>query len=177
MRAIAAGDRDAFRTLVDRHAPKLTALARRTLGATSDAEDVVQEALLRVWRHADRFQPGRAQVSTWMHRIVLNLCLDRIRARPDDAPGPICDMPAECGDAACQLQQRQVRDAVGEALARLPARQRAAVALFHYQELSGRESAAVLGLSESAFESLLLRARKALRHRLAALLDSVKEPP
>ena len=79
---VANGDETACRLLVDRHLSRVIAVARRMLGNQSDAEEVAQEVFLRVWTHADRWEPGRAQFSTWLHRVATNLCLDRLRRRP-----------------------------------------------------------------------------------------------
>jgi RNA polymerase sigma-70 factor, ECF subfamily len=163
-----AGDCAAFDLLVARHGERALRLALRVVGDPAEAEDVAQEAFLRAWRAAARFDPGRARVSTWLHRIVLNLAIDRTRRRraapqalrlaeglPDPAAGPGAGL-----DAAAE------RAALDAALAELPPRQRAAVALAYEDGLSGAEAAAALSLSERALEGLLRRARLLLRTRL-----------
>src|ERR1700679_3852598 len=111
------------------------------LGDPAEAEDVAQEAFIRVWRNAARWRPGAARFDTWMHRVTLNLCYDRLRRRreqpyaePPDTPdpGPAPDRGLEAGDAGL---------AVAAAMARLPDRQRAAIVLCHYQELGNIEAA------------------------------------
>jgi RNA polymerase sigma-70 factor (ECF subfamily) len=169
MRWSAAGDRAAFAVLVERHGERALRIALRVLGDPAEAEEVAQEALLRAWQAAGSFDPGRAQVTTWLHRIVLNLAIDRTRRRaaapqageaalaalPDPAPGP------EAAAAAAEE-----RAALAAALAQLPARQRAAIALAYEEGLSGAEAAAALDVSERALEGLLRRARLMLRRLL-----------
>jgi RNA polymerase sigma-70 factor, ECF subfamily len=167
MQQIARQDRIAFRTLLERHSRRMIALAQNTLGVAAEAEEVVQEAFIRVWSSAAKFEPGRAQFTTWMHRIVLNLCIDRVRkphaaGNGDELP----DLEDESPDALGQALAKERRAAVQQAMRRLPVRQRAALALFHFQELSARDCAAAMEVSESAFESLLIRARIALREQL-----------
>ncbi|HYC05351.1 MAG TPA: RNA polymerase sigma factor [Azospirillaceae bacterium] len=177
--AVAAGDRDAFRLLAARHTARALTLAERVLGNASDADEVVQEALLRVWRHADRWRPGGpARFSTWFHRIVLNLCLDR-RRRPvhaglEQAP----DIPDPAPSAPALISRGQVAAKIAAALAELPPRQRAAVALCYYEDRPASEAAGLLSLSVSALESLLARARRSLRARLAGLpADCIGDDP
>jgi RNA polymerase sigma-70 factor, ECF subfamily len=167
MEQIARRDRTAFRTLLQRHSRRMIALAQNTLGIAAEAEDVVQEAFIRVWANAAKFEPGRAQFTTWLHRIVLNLCIDYVR-KPRATAGEeaLLEIPDETPDALGQALQKERRGAVQMAMRELPIRQRAALALFHFEELSTRECAASMQLSESAFESLLTRARAALRERL-----------
>nr|WP_321983315.1 RNA polymerase sigma factor [uncultured Lichenicoccus sp.] len=163
---VAQGDEAAFRILVDRKLPRLHALAQRLLGPTGEADDVAQEALLRAWRQASRWRPGAARFDTWLHRVVLNLCTDIRRKRrevvmsepPDRAdPAPLADRAMQSDETARRVRQ---------ALARLPPRQREAIVLQTYQELSNIEIAMVLEISVEALESLLSRGRRALRDEL-----------
>jgi RNA polymerase sigma factor (sigma-70 family) len=141
-------------------------LARRMLGDPGDAEDVAQETFVRAWKFAPRWRPGQARFDTWLHRVALNLCYDRLRRRvrtthefpdlADPGPGPDRD-----------LQARDVGRRVDAALQDLAPRQREAIVLCHYQELSNIDAAAVMGVSVEALESLLSRARRGLRHALA----------
>jgi RNA polymerase sigma-70 factor (ECF subfamily) len=161
MTRVAAGDRAAYRRIVDRHARSVLGLAKNVLGAGPHAEDIAQEALLRVWTRADRFEPGRAKLSTWLHRVVINLCIDtRRRDRPTSE---LVDVPALGPDALEQTVSNERQALLARGLAQLPVRQRAALTLFHFQERSGRECAEIMDLTEDAFESLLVRARAALR--------------
>src|SRR5688572_15867016 len=90
----AAGDEAAFAQLVDRHLPRLHALAWRALGSGADAEDVAQETLLRAWRQLPSWQPGQARFSTWLQRVALNLVNDRLRARREQVPIEETELPA-----------------------------------------------------------------------------------
>lgn len=170
MADIAAGDRAAFGRLMRAHLPRAYATAYRLLGQPQEAEEVAQEAMLRVWRHAAGFDARRAQFSTWLYRIVVNLALDRLR-RAGTAPRAVpLEQAAEAADAAPDAEARLLARAQGRsvaaALAALPERQRAAVVLVHYEGLSGRDAALVLGMTPKAVESLLYRALKTLRRTM-----------
>lgn len=145
----------------------MLSLARRMLGNRADAEDVAQEVFLRVWTHAARWEPGRAQFGTWLHRVATNLCLDRLRRHGteniDSVPEPQSDAP----NPHEELERQELARRVDLALQSLPPRQRAAVTLTHYQGLSNIEAAAILDVTVEAVESLLGRARRQLRTALA----------
>jgi RNA polymerase sigma-70 factor, ECF subfamily len=159
----AAGEQRAFRPLVARHMGRAIRLAQTIIGDASDADDVAQDAFLRVWRQAGSFDPAIARFTTWLHRIVVNLAIDRTR-RPRAEPIELAaHIPSDEPGALVALVAAEERDMVRDALAGLPERQRAAIALFHLEGLSGREAATVMSLSEKAFESLLTRARATLR--------------
>ena len=164
---VAQGDETACRLLVDRHLPRMIAVARRMMGNQADAEEVAQEVFLRVWTHAERWEPGRAQFTTWLHRVATNLCLDRLRRHTmddiDSIPEPASDAPGP--DVI--FEQQELANRVEIALQALPARQRAAVTLTHFQGLTNIEAAETLEISVEAVESLLGRARTALRVSLA----------
>lgn len=163
----AAGDRLAFGALAGRHLPRLYGLAHRITGSAAEAEDVAQEALLRAWQKAGQFDPERARFATWLHRIASNLAIDHCRRRGAAAPLPLAEhWPDPASGPEQALQERQRRAGLERALAELPPRQRAALALAHDQGLSGAEAAAVLATSERAVEGLLHRARRFLAARL-----------
>ncbi len=166
VRRVGDGDVQAIELLVARKLPRMSALARRLLGDAAEAEDVVQELFVRVWRQAPRWRPGAAKFDTWMHRVALNLCTDRLRRRrevplPEDWDAPD---PAPAPDAALEAERQS--DRVGRALASLAPRQREAIVLTYYQELPNREAAEAMGIGVDALESLLARGRRALRERL-----------
>lgn len=165
----AGGDEAAFRSLVGRHTQRSLRLAQRMTGNASDAEEVVQEAFLRLWSKADTWQRGRGKFTTWFFRIVVNLCLDR-RRRPGFLPLETAgDPPDPRPGATAKIYEDEVGRAVAGALAELPERQRAAVVLSYYEEMSNQEAATALSVSVSALEALLVRARRTLKTRLASL--------
>ncbi len=166
MRAIAAGNTAALQRLIDREAPRLLRFAHGMLGSLDEAEDVVQDTLIRLWENAARWTPD-ARVSTWLHRVCYNRAIDSLRRRrafvDETALEGLAD-ESEPADAA--LVRTETALSVAAAIERLPARQRTAVLLFHVQGLPQRESAEVMGVSETAFESMLARARRRLRRWL-----------
>jgi RNA polymerase sigma-70 factor, ECF subfamily len=168
MAAIASGDQRSFRALMGRHMRGTIRLSERILLSQTEADDVAQEAFFRVWQHAGRFDPARAKFKTWLYRIVLNLAIDRKRTRITEPIETVYDYPSEEDSALDQVIDSEQRRMVEAALAQLPDRQRAAIALFHLEGLSGREAANAMQLSEKGFESLLIRARKALKQVVGA---------
>lgn len=170
MAAIAAGDQRAFATLVTRHLPRAYAIARRFVRQQADAEDIAQEAFTRVWTHAALWQPGRAQFSTWLQRIVINLCLDGLRRHKQQAEQDIDSLLAELIDP--QADTARAAELAHEALQiqrvvqRLPEKQRMAVLLCYFDEQTNPQAAAVMGIHQKALEGLLGRAREQLRRWL-----------
>lgn len=163
------GDRAAAQALMARHLPKMITLARRMLGSQAEAEDAVQDAFLKLWTHAARWQPGKAKFETWLYRVTVNKCYDRLRRRPAaslDEAAEVAD-PAPAADA--MLETTALTGEIEAALADLPERQRAAILLCHHQEKGNIEAAEILGISVEALESLLARGRRALRTRLGHL--------
>jgi RNA polymerase sigma factor (sigma-70 family) len=163
----ANGDASAARALTLRLTPRVLGFATRMLADRTEAEDVAQEAMLRLWRIAPDWRQGEAQVSTWLYRVAANLCTDRLRRRRpaglDQVPDPPDGLPAVVdrmieADRALALEQ---------ALARLPERQRQAVVLRHLEELSNPEIAQVMDIGVEAVESLVARGKRGL----AALLS------
>lgn len=175
LRAYAAGDGQAARALTARHLPRVLTHARRLLGeqAKAEAEDVAQEAMLRLWRMAPDWRPGEAKLSTWLYRVVANLCTDRLRrarALPLEAvPEPLDKGP----EAARALQDAARVDALQGALMRLPGRQREAVVLRHIEGLGNDEIAAIMGVSVEAVESLTARGKRALAAQLVGQRDEL----
>jgi RNA polymerase sigma-70 factor (ECF subfamily) len=172
MARTATGDQRAFRSLAERHASRALSLARRILGNEALAEDIVQDALLRVWINAPRWRP-EAAFRTWLFRIVVNLCLNARRRAPHlplEAAGAARD-PAPAPDAQLETRERDTR--LAGAIAALPERQRAAIVLAYQEGLDNAAVAAVLDTSVSAVETLLVRAKRALR----AAFDSDQEVP
>lgn len=168
---VGRGDRAAAQALMARHLPAMLALARRMLSGQTEAEDCVQDAFLKVWTHAARWQPGKAKFETWLYRVTLNQCYDRLRKRPTEPIEAAADVPDGSDPPDHGLEVAALESEVSAALAGLPERQRAAVLLCHYQERGNIEAAEILGISVEALESLLARGRRALRVKLSHLRD------
>ena len=164
---VAEGDRRAYAQLMDRHIDRAFGLARRVLGNKSDAEDVVQDAFLKVWQKAGQWQPGRAQFSTWLYRVVVNRCLDLKRKPVNAALDNVAEQSDDRPDAYEDIEARQRQARIAAAVAELPERQRTAVALSYTAGLSNAQAAETTEISVKAFESLLVRAKRELRERLA----------
>ena len=165
----AEGDGRAAALLTDRLGPRAFGVALRVLGNRAEAEDVAQEAMLRLWRMAPDWQPGQARVSTWLYRVVMNLCIDQKRPQSrghldlDAVPDP----PDPAKGAPERLQEDARHDALQAALMQLPERQRQTVILRHLEELANPDIAAILDISVEAVESLTARGKRALAGILA----------
>lgn len=166
---VGRGDPVSVRAFLSAKLPRMTALAHRMLGDAAEAEDVAQEVFVRAWKQARAWSPGPAKFDTWMHRVALNLCYDRLRKRReigmDVLPERVDEGPAP--DAG--LLSKGVSDRVNAALAALPDRQREALVLVHYQEMGNIAAAELMDVSVEALESLLSRGRRALREALKDL--------
>ncbi len=172
LRAHAGGDHEAFGELIQRHRDRLWAVALRTLGNPDEAADAVQDACISAFRAAAGFR-GDSAVTTWLHRIVVNACLDRVRRRasrpavalPDSGP----DEPAAPGDALADVDTGLVVEA---ALAKLPVEQRTAIVLVDVEGYSVAETAVILDVAEGTVKSRCARGRA----RLAILLVGLRNP-
>lgn len=163
------GDRTAFAELVGRHTDRMWGVAVQTLADRDAADDAVQEALLSAHRNAHRFR-GEASVRTWLHRILVNACIDRIRrdAARRTVPWPAHDVPARRADTASELATRL---AVEDALAELPTEQRLAIVLVDVQGFSVAEVAQILDVPTGTVKSRCARGRT----RLARMLGHLRE--
>jgi RNA polymerase sigma-70 factor (ECF subfamily) len=171
IRAHLAGDPDAFDRLVRRHQDRLWAVALRTLGDREEAADALQDALLSAYRGAARFR-GDAAVTTWLHRIVVNACLDRARRRAVRPTVPLPDAGPGEPAAADRTGERDTRLAVHDAMRRLPTEQRAALVLVDLHGYSVAEAAEILQVAEGTVKSRCSRARA----RLAVILGYLRNP-
>ena len=167
------GDRAACELLVARHLGRVVTFARRTLGNRSDAEEAAQDVFLRVWSAAPRWKLGSARFSTWLHRVAMNVCLDRIGKKRESLPGELPEIADARAEPMVALAASEVERHVSAALAGLPDKQRVAVTLCHYQGLRNSEAAEVMGLSVEALESLLARARRAMRAQLRPIAPAL----
>lgn len=167
MALTASGDKFAFATLSARHARAMIGVAQRILGNQAEADEVAQEAFLRLWRRAPDWDPdGTAGVKTWLSRVVTNLCLDRLRRRrsvPLDDAVEIEDPSENAFDA---LGREETRRLVQEGLLALPERQRIAIVFSYFEGLTGQAIAEAMETSVGAVESLLVRGREGLRKAL-----------
>lgn len=166
VRAAAAGDRTAFGTLVERHQDTVVAFVARFGGgwAAGAAEDIAQQAFLSAWQAIGQFEP-RAKFLTWLLRIAANACLTHRRRQRLRRAAPL-EAGAEPAAASGETPDSEV-ESLRRALSELPDRQRAALLLRHYHGMRYDEIAETLGLSVPAVETLLFRARQALRSRLS----------
>ena len=164
VKAVAAGDPAAMRAMVAQKLPRFLALATRMLGDRAEAEDVAQETFLRIWKHAGGWRQGGARFDTWAHRVALNLCYDRLRKRRDTlmAEPPEQRDEGPMPDAGLMDEDSNSRR-VERALQSIAPRQREAIVLVYYQDMSNQEAASVMQVSVDALESLLSRGRRALQ--------------
>jgi RNA polymerase sigma-70 factor (ECF subfamily) len=179
--AVARGESDAFGAIVERHQERLVRLCERVLGDREEARDAAQEVFLKVYRHAADAEP-RGQLYTWLYRIALNHCFNRMRRRKiarffsldrtgvDDrgAVSPPHDPADERPDAEDELLARERWRRTRREIDALPESQRAVLLLARFEGLSQREIAATLGITEGAVESRLVRAMRRLREAAKA---------
>lgn len=172
----ARGDRRAFDRIVARHGPLALRLAARIARDRQSAEDIAQEAMVRIWHRAADFDARRARFTTWLYRIVVNLCIDLGR-RPRPVPLPDhFDAADPAAGAEQALEQDERRAVLARAMDELTPGQRAALTLVYDEGLSGAEAAQALGVTTKAVERLLARARAHLRERLATDRDGAEDP-
>jgi RNA polymerase sigma-70 factor (ECF subfamily) len=167
LQAIAGGDRSAFDRLSRRHLDRAYGVALRMTGSRADAQDVVQDVFLRLWQRPDAWRPGQAQFSTWLHRVVVNRCLD-LKRRPRGADLDSVEEPQDPdANAEDSLLDAERSRALDSAVNQLPERQKAAIVLTYTAGLRNAEAASAMDISVKAFEALLVRAKRELRDFLA----------
>lgn len=165
MTAICAGDNSAYEAIVRRHLKPVSQYAWRILGNPRDVEDIAQDTFLRVWINASSWQPTKARLSTWIHRIAHNLCVDHLRKRREETvDGEAVQEAGPLDEIAADSEAARLR----AALEQLPQTQRSAISLCHYQGFSNKEAAGIMDVSVQALESLLARAKRSLRKSLLA---------
>ena len=163
----AAGEQSAARALTASLLPNVLRQAWRMLGDESEAEDVAQEAMLRLWRQAGDWREGEAKVSTWLYRVTHNLCIDRLRRRRSGASlEEVPEMPDESLSVLERIGRAQETRRLARAIGKLPERQRRALLLRHFEGAGNPQIAERLACSVEAVESLLARARRQLQTRM-----------
>ncbi len=167
IKAISQGDKTAFSQLMDRHLSHIVALAAHMLGDRFAAEDVAQTVFLKTWQMIPRWKTGNAKLITWMRKVATNQCLDILRSKREVYSDSLPDSEDQSPSAIDYLEIRDRSLLVREAMQSLPDRQRAAISLSYFQHVSQKEGSVILAISESAYESLLVRARKSLRATLS----------
>lgn len=163
---LATGDEVAFRILVERHIDRAYAIALRIVGNAADAEDVVQDTMLKIWSHRGRWQHGRAKFSTWLYRVISNRCID-LRRKPRNENVETVPEVADSQPGAVEIIERNELNGMLElAMQRLPEQQRIAVIFSYHENMSNGEIAQVMDTTVAAVESLLKRGRQQLRQLL-----------
>lgn len=174
LKAYAQGESGVAEALAQDHVPRVLALAQHMLADRAEAEDVAQEAMLRLWKIAPDWEDGRARISTWLYRVTANLCTDRLRKRGRQAPLEAAGEPADpARGALAGLVEQDRADALRRALGRLPESQRMAVTLRHLEERSNGEIAEIMEISVEAVESLIARGKRGLKNALADSAESL----
>jgi len=168
---VAAGDADAFAILVESHQERLLRLCERLLGDAEEARDAAQDVFLKAYRKAADARP-QGQVYTWLYRIAVNHCLNKLRRRklvrflrwedPEERDLPAFNPPDGAADPAATLEARRRWQATRQAIARLPENQRTVLVLVRFEGMSYKQVAEVLGITEGAVESRLVRAMRRL---------------
>ncbi len=172
--AVGNGDAQAARALVQRLGPRLFHHAARLLSDRTEAEDVVQETLLRLWKIAPEWRQGEAKVSTWCFTVLNNLCTDRLRAKkPTVAIDAIAEPTSELRSVVAQMTEIDRANALAAALDTLPERQKQAVVLRHIEELQNPDIAQIMDISVEAVESLTARGKRALAAALIGQKDEL----
>lgn len=170
----ANGDAQAARALTSRLTPRVLGFAARMLGGDrAEAEDVAQEAMLRLWKIAPKWRQGEAKVSTWVFRVVSNLCTDRLRKRRGVGLDQLAEPEDDGISAFARVQEVSRTQALEAALQALPERQRQAVVLRHLEGLANPEIAEVMEISVEAVESLTARGKRALAKALSGRKDEL----
>lgn len=181
MQAVCKGDQSAYQTLVKRHLKPISHYAFRLLGNTKDTEDIAQETFLRLWTNAAKWQADKAKLSTWLHRISHNLCIDYLRKHSrvqtresfdEDDNGELDNGSNEqivesSSSESEHFDENGKLEKLKSAMYQLPLGQRSALMLCHYRGFSNKEAAAIMNISVKAVESALARAKRSLRKLIA----------
>jgi len=165
------GSHDAFAELVQRHTDRFYRLAYRYVQNRETAEDIVQDAFLKLWEAPRRWQPERNnKFTTWFYRVVVNLCLDWQKKKRPLALDEETSLPVERDTPDRAMVRTQEQQVLEKEIAALPERQRMAVTLCFAEGLSNQEAAEVIGVRLKALQSLIMRAKATLKERMKAYL-------
>ena len=170
MQEVCMGGRSAYQRLVKRHLKSISHYAYRLLGNPKDTQDITQEVFLRLWTNAQKWNSDKSKLTTWLHRIAHNLCIDYLRKHgkmqtQDSFDDEVGDSPSNNEESTDEKNEKTVL--VRTALSALPEKQRSALSLCHYQGFSNKEAAAIMNISVKALESAITRAKRNLRETLA----------
>lgn len=163
MRRIVLRDSETLHSIAELHGDIPFRIGCRMLSDPVEAEDIAQEALLRLWRHADRWVDGGPGIAAWLSRVAMNLCLDRLRKARRHSDGDVPERADETPLADATIESDEVKQAVIDCIGDLPERQRASIILTYYEAMSNQMAADNLEMNIKAFESMLYRARGALQ--------------
>jgi RNA polymerase sigma-70 factor (ECF subfamily) len=176
MNAICNGDQLAYQEVVKRFAGSISHFAYRLLGNSKDTEDITQEAFLRVWLNASSWRSDQAMLSTWIHRIAHNLCIDYLRKYGRmQTQESFEDYSSHEANPANSAEGNDRVSYLAQAISQLPENQRSALVLCHYQNFSNKEAAAIMGVSVKALESLISRAKRSLKNTVTELSEKLEQ--
>ena len=172
MLAVGNGDQSAYQVIVKQHLKPVSYYAYRMLGNQKDTEDIAQEAFLKLWVNAGKWQAEKSKLSTWLHRITRNLCIDYLRRHKRielqsefqdevEANQESRENPSDGSEAFQRAKQLEL------AIKGLPENQRSALILCHYSGFSNKEAAVIMNMSIKALESSIARAKRSLRKALS----------
>ena len=171
MQAVCVGSRSAYQSLVKRHLKSISHYAYRLLGNQKDTQDITQEVFLRLWINAHKWNTEKSKLTTWLHRIAHNLCIDYLRKHTRMQTQDSFDDEAADSSSNNEESTEETNDKTNllrEALSALPENQRSALTLCHYQGFSNKEAAAIMNISVKALESSVARAKLSLREKLTS---------
>lgn len=170
MAAVCNGDQSAYQTIVRQHLKPISHYAFRILGNRKDTEDIAQEVFLKLWINAASWNPKKAKLTTWLHRITHNLCIDYLRKHGNTKTEEDIELPDQEDQKKYQqsgtIEQEEQTEELNKAISLLPENQRSALMLCHFAGFSNKEAAAIMNVSVKALESSIARARRSLRTTL-----------
>lgn len=166
MKAICLGDQSAYQTIVKQHLTPISHYVFRILGNQKDTEDITQEVFLKLWTHAPKWDGEKAKLTTWLHRIARNLCIDYLRKHGRVQTKESFEEEAAELEFNNETPDKDKVKLLNEAIRQLPEKQRSALTLCHYQGFSNKEAAAIMNISVKALESAIARAKRSLRNQL-----------